>query len=142
MNKKQIIYAVIMLLMIAFILLSYQVEPISADYVFDTNKMTFVLISKLIFPCLLGSSAACFFAQWIKPESLMFLKNNKKLGYSLIAALAAYLVFMLIPVIAMYTASGVSLTVFNYVIFASEYWYLYLIIYFIFTIGIIKAYEK
>lgn len=139
MNKKQITYVIIMLILTAVILLSDQINPMNQLYEVNNLKVALQLFCKLILPCILGSVIAQVSAQWIKAESFATFKKNKHLIYIVIELLAAYVLFMLYPIVSILVGAGMPSAIGDYMIFAAEHLYIYIIIYFLITLGIIKA---
>lgn len=139
MNKKQIFYVIAMISLTVIILLSDHINPYDPPYVLNKYKMALQLFCKLILPCLLGVVIAQVTSKWIKAEGFAAFKKHKHLIYILIELLAAYILFMLYPIISIMGAAGMPTAIGNYMIFAANNLYLYIIIYFLVSLSIIKA---
>lgn len=139
MNKKQISYIIVMLILTAVILLSDKINPIDKPYEINNQMAALQLFCQLILPCILGSIIAQVSAQWIKAEGFATFKKHKHLIYIVIELLAAYILFMLYPIFSIMIGTSMPTAIGEYMLFAAENLYLYIIIYFLLTLGIIKA---
>ncbi|MCI8849944.1 MAG: hypothetical protein HFE82_00150 [Erysipelotrichaceae bacterium] len=137
MNRKNIIYFVSILFLLLAILFSNSIQPNTINYEFNANKMSLILLSKLIAPCLLGSFLAISTEHFFVFK-LSKLQINKKFYYILNGILILYIFFMLYPILSIYMSYEIPSMLFNYIIFATKNLYLYIIIYFITTLVSIK----
>jgi len=140
MNKKQILYIAAMFGLTALILCSDQINSVHANR-YEVNYLlaALQLFCKLILPCLLGSVIAKVSADWIKGEGLSAFHIHKHFVYLIIELLAAYILFMLYPIICIILGTGIPEKIVSYMLFAADHLYLYILIYFLVTLGVIKA---
>lgn len=128
-----------MILLIIIILSFDRLNPINENnYTINYYLYAFQLFCQLILPCLLGCVIAQVSAVWIKADGLSALKKHKHTIYVVIECMAAYMLFMLYPIFTILFHMEMPNVIMNYMLFAMNHIYLYIIIYFLLTLSILK----